>query len=88
MHNAGLNLPKIIKRLRFFRPAQSEQMTADRVQEVQILSTLATSDSYEVLTTAHSKKQNITLNGNNFKELKPEQTVHSIKVHMDLNSMI
>ena len=36
MHNDGLNLPKIIKRLRFFRPAQSHQTTADRVQEVQI----------------------------------------------------
>ena len=56
MHNDGVNLPKIINRLRFFRPAQSDQTTADRVQEVQILQTLATSDSYEISTTAHPKK--------------------------------
>ena len=37
MHNDGLNLPKIINRLRFFRPAQSDQTAADRGQEVQIL---------------------------------------------------
>ena len=56
MLNDGLNLPKVIKRLRFFRPSQSDQTTADRVQEVQILWTLATSDSYEISTTAHQKK--------------------------------